>query len=696
MAMPSGNVVLSDQMQFPASAAAGAGGGGAGGAVGGGGGAGGEIHQHHHRQWFPDERDGFIYWLRGEFAAANAMIDSLCQHLREVGEVGEYEAVISYIQQRRCNWSPVLHMQQYFSVAEVSYALQQVAWRRRQRHYDQGKVGGKEFKRSGIGFKGHRIEVAKDVHNSGVDCDGNSSATAVSERNERGSEKLEEVKSGGEVGKVEDKGSAVTEDKKDAGSKPHADSSLKKCESSKETTPGNLEAGTEDVNGGCTSCYKENDSHSSHNQNERQNLATSPKTFVGNEMFDGKMVNVVDGLKLYKELFDEKEVSNLVSLVNDLRAAGRRGQFQEAGQTYVASKKPMKGHGREMIQLGFPIADAPLDDETAAATSKDRKIEAVPALLQDAIERLVDLQVMTAKPDSCIIDFYNEGDHSQPCTWPPWFGKPVCLMFLTECDITFGRVIAVDQPGDFRGSLKLSLAPGSLLVMQGKSSDFAKHALPTVRKQRILVTFTKYQPKKSMNNNQRLPSPSVSQSPWGPPPSSRSPNHFRHSAGPKHYAAMPTTGVMPAPSIRPQIPPPNGVQTLFVPSPVAPAIPFPAPVPIPPGSTGWPAAPPRHPPPRLPVPGTGVFLPPPGSSNSSPQQLSTTATELNIPVDATSPPEEENGSGKPHHHTTSPMGRLDGNTPKQDCNGSVDGIGSGGAKMKEEQQFADNSIKQTC
>ena len=39
-------------------------------------------------------------------------------------------------------------------------------------------------------------------------------------------------------------------------------------------------------------------------------------------------VNVVDGLKLYEELFDEKEVSNIVSLVNDLRAAGKRGQFQ--------------------------------------------------------------------------------------------------------------------------------------------------------------------------------------------------------------------------------------------------------------------------------------------------------------------------------------------------------------------------------
>ncbi|XP_021292693.1 uncharacterized protein LOC110422952 isoform X5 [Herrania umbratica] len=696
MAMPSGNVVLSDKMQFPATAAAGASGGGAVGAVGGGGGGGGEIHQHHHRQWLPDERDGFIYWLRGEFAASNAIIDSLCHHLREVGEVGEYEPVIACIQQRRCNWNPVLHMQQYFSVAEVSYALQQVAWRRRQRHYDQGKVGGKEFKRSGMGFKGHRMEVAKEVQNSGVDSDGNSTVTAVSERNERGSEKHEEVKSCGEVGKVEDKCSTFTEDKKDTGSKPHTDSSLKKSGSWKGATPGDAESVTEDVNGGCTSSYKENDLCSIQNQNEKQNLAVGPKTFVGNEMFDGKMVNVVDGLKLYEELFDDKEVLDLVSLVNDLRAAGKRGQLQ--GQTYVATKRPMKGHGREMIQLGLPIADAPLDDENAAGTSKvDRRIEGIPPLLQDTIERLVNLQVMTVKPDSCIIDVYNEGDHSQPRMWPPWFGKPVCIMFLTECDITFGRVvIGADHPGDYRGSLKLSLAPGSLLVMQGKSADFAKHALPTVRKQRILVTFTKYcQPKKSTTDNQRLSSPSVSQSSqWGPPPS-RSPNHIRHSAGPKHYAVIPTTGVLPAPPIRPQIPPSNGVQPLFVPTAVAPAISFPAPVPIPPGSTGWPAAP-RHPPPRLPVPGTGVFLPPPGSGNSSSQQLSTTATEPNIPVEITSPREKENGSVKPNHHTTSPRSRLEGKSPKQDCNGSVDEASIGRALMKEEQQCADNSVKQTC
>ncbi|MCO5563918.1 hypothetical protein L7F22_017570 [Adiantum nelumboides] len=88
-----------------------------------------EIHPRH---LLPDERDAFISWLRGEFAAANAIIDAMCHHLRMIGEPTEYDFLFSCIQQRRYNWTLVLHMQQFFSVAEVIYALQQATWRRQQ------------------------------------------------------------------------------------------------------------------------------------------------------------------------------------------------------------------------------------------------------------------------------------------------------------------------------------------------------------------------------------------------------------------------------------------------------------------------------------------------------------------------------------------------------------------------------------
>lgn len=40
--------------------------------------------------------------------------------------------------------------------------------------------------------------------------------------------------------------------------------------------------------------------------------------------------------------------------------------------------------------------------------SVDRRMEAIPSLVQDVIDRLVGMQVLTVKPDSCIIDFFNE------------------------------------------------------------------------------------------------------------------------------------------------------------------------------------------------------------------------------------------------------------------------------------------------
>ncbi|KAG5236672.1 RNA demethylase ALKBH10B [Salix suchowensis] len=673
MAMPQGNVVITDKMQFPA--------------VAGGGAAGNGIHQH---QWFPvDERDGFISWLRGEFAAANAIIDSLCHHLRAVGEPGEYDLVVGCIQKRRCNWNHVLHMQQYFSVGEVVAALQQAVLRRQQQqqrqnhhhrqrfHYDQGKVGGKDFKRSSsAGFnRGYRSgggggEAVKEGVNSSAEnrtFNGNSSENARSE-------KIEEVKSGGDYGN--------SDDKKDVTAKPHTDNPLNSLGNSQGTFSGNSEAVVVD-----DQCIpKESDSHPSNNQNEKQNLAITPKTFVAEEKIDGQMVNVVDGLKLYEKLLDGLEIPKLVSLVNLLRAAGRVGQFP--GHTYILSKRPMKGHGREMIQFGLPIADAPAETENETGTSKDRRVEPIPAMLQEVIERLVGMQVMTVMPDSCIIDIYNEGDHSQPHMWPPWFGKPVSVLFLTECELTFGRVIETLHQGDYRGSLKLSLVPGSLLVMQGKSSDMAKHAIPMIRKQRILITFTEYQTNKfTSTDGPRLPSHSVAPSShWSPPPS-RSLNHLHHPV-PKHYAAIPTTAVLPVPPI----PPPNGVQPIFMTTPAAAPMPFPAPVPNPPFSTGWPTASSRHPSARLPapIPGTGVFLPPPGFGHaSSPLQLSTAATEMNFLTETASLPEKENGPGKSSCDTSgAPKEKLAERTQRLDCNGIEDGR----PVKREEQQSVNHTV----
>lgn len=557
-----------------------------------------------------DERDGFISWLRGEFAAANAIIDSLCHHLKTSSDNGgDYDEVIASIQNRRCNWNGVLHMQQYFSVAEVVYALQQVAVK-----------CSKDRKRSGGGFRLKSDEKYTNGLNTKPQAD----------TNQHGLE-----------------------------SKPDL-SGNSECEAKKVDNKCKLDMKV------CSDVHLENGSSSTRIAHMKPIFSAVTKTFVGTEMLDGKQVNVVEGMKMYEELFDDSEVGKLVSLANDLRIAGRQGKFHEAGQTYVVSKRPMKGHGREMIQLGLPIADAPFEDEVTGGTFKERRTEPIPSLFQDVIERLMATQILSVKPDSCIIDIYNEGDHSNPHVWPNWFGRPVCVLSLTECDMTFGRVIGMDHPGDYRGSIKLSLTPGSMLVMEGRSADVARHAIPSIRKQRIIVTFTKSQPKKNIPGDGQCSShPATPLSHWVPPPT-RPPNHIRHQVVPKHHVTVPTAGVLPNLAGRPQLQSPNGIRPIFIPAAVAPALAFPAsPVALPPASGVWTTTPlMQHAPPRLPLPGTGVFLPPGGNS---PPQKSEPST-----------PEKENA--------------------EEDCNGTSNGNGgdmlaAAGAGVGEQWQKQNDDVK---
>lgn len=211
--------------------------------------------------------------------------------------------------------------------------------------------------------------------------------------------------------------------------------------------------------------------------------------------------------------------------------------------------------------------------------------------------------------------------------------------------------------------------------MQGKSADISKHAIPSLRKQRILVTFMKRSLKKSgFSDTSRLPlAPhmSAAQSSWGPAlnrSSSRA-----HQSSTKQYGMIPATGVLPAPAIRAQhLPAPSGMQPLFVAAPVASPVPFPAPVTLAPSSATWQPVPPRHPTPRLPLPGTGVFLPP-GSAQSS-SSTSSSVGETNSVTEASEHPEGEKCSkstGSDACVSVLPPEDLS-ERKSQDCNGNLE------------------------
>lgn len=73
-------------------------------------------------------KDALLAWYRGEFAASNAIIDALCGHLKQLNGGGQvYAAVFEAIHRRRLNWIPVLQMQKYHSIADVTMELCRVA-----------------------------------------------------------------------------------------------------------------------------------------------------------------------------------------------------------------------------------------------------------------------------------------------------------------------------------------------------------------------------------------------------------------------------------------------------------------------------------------------------------------------------------------------------------------------------------------
>jgi len=279
-----------------------------------------------------------------------------------------------------------------------------------------------------------------------------------------------------------------------------------------------------------------------------------------------------------------------------------------------------------------------------------------------------------------MILFYQE-EYSHPQQPPSWYGRPLCTLCLTECDMVFGRVIFGER-GDNRGPLKLSLSTGSLVVLQGRSADVAKRAIPATRKPRILLTFGKSVARKvAPSESASRPTPPITPPsvPWGPP--SRPSNMRPHSPSPQHFGYTPASSVVPAPTTGPHhIPPSDGMQPLFVaPAPVAAAaIPFAAAVPLPNTTAAWmPEVAPRPAPPRFPGPGTGVFLPP-GSGHHLPHQM----------IQASHAHGEPNSpKGSPSYvHKGTGMEMANGSASPKSSAAACNGTSNGGRSIVDEQQ----------
>ncbi|CAL9046171.1 unnamed protein product [Musa banksii] len=376
-------------------------------------------------------RDAMIAWFRGEFAAANAIIDELCGHLAQIEGGEEYEAAFAAIHRRRLNWIPVLHLQKYFSIADVSAELRLVA---------ANRAAAASFAADDPPAEEEPAAPEAVVADPKVAVEEEATAAAAAAEEE----------------------------------KPSGDSSDQRGVEDGEAYGGPQEA---------PASSDKADVKAEVDGSVRPERIKISKGFVAKESVKGHMVNVVKGLKLYEDIFTDSELLTLSEFVDELRLAGRGGDLP--GETYIFFNKEMKGNKREIIQLGVPL----FQSTTEAASN----IEPIPSALQTVIDHLVQWRLIpeTRKPDSCIINFFDEDEHSQPYFKPPHLDNPISTLVLSEATIAFGRSLVSDHEGNYKGSLTVPIKQGSLLVMRGNSADMARHVVCASPNKRVIVTFVK-------------------------------------------------------------------------------------------------------------------------------------------------------------------------------------------------------------
>ncbi|KAG2290424.1 hypothetical protein Bca52824_050028 [Brassica carinata] len=356
-------------------------------------------------------KDVMITWFRGEFAAANAIIDELCGHLMQVSESAgeEYEGVMAAIHRRRMNWIPLLQMQKYHPISQVTHQLQTAT---------AAKINNNNNNNNKL--------IMIDPVDSMLDDD--SPTSDITDSGSREEERVEEE--------------------------------------------------------AMTICCK-------HEEEECESRASS--LIKQSKRFSAKehQTNVVKGLKLYEHVFTGTQLSKLSDYVNRLREAETLiTSFPNAGETFVLFNKNTKGTKRELIQLGVPIFGNTTDEHSVAP---------IPTILESVIDHLLQWRLIPEykRPNGCVINFFDEEEHSQPFQKPPHVDQPISTLVLSESNMVFGHRFGVDTDGTFRGSLTLPLKEGSLLVMRGNSANMARHVMCPSLNKRVAITFFKLKPDSS-------------------------------------------------------------------------------------------------------------------------------------------------------------------------------------------------------
>ncbi|KAG4928015.1 hypothetical protein JHK85_054501 [Glycine max] len=433
----------------------------------------------------PFAKDAILAWFHGEFAAANAIIDALCGHLAHLAAASsDYDAAFAAIHRRRLNWIPVIQMQKYHSIADVTLELRRVAEKKSE--HEAAKKSESSFEEEGKLEK----ETAENGGNDGDDDAAPEYDSPDSEITDSGSQEMQPSVMNNNICSNHEECEGRSSQIK-----------LTKGFTAKESVKGHMAS-----------------------------------SFVYN--FNSQYVNVVKGLKLYEDVFSESEICKLTDFVKEIHAAAQNGEL--SGETFILFNKQMKGNKRELIQLGVPIFRQIKDDNKS-------NIEPIPALLHDVIDHLIQWKLIPEykRPNGCIINFFEEGEFSQPFLKPPHLDQPLSTLLLSESTMAFGRILMSENDGNYKDD---ETKRRSLLVMRGNSADMARHVMCPSPNRRVSITFFRVRPD---SNQCQSPTPTMTTAMTLWQPSIASP--FTLPNGPlSGYEAMnmmPQLGILSAPMV---------------------------------------------------------------------------------------------------------------------------------------------------
>ncbi|XP_031477055.1 RNA demethylase ALKBH9B isoform X2 [Nymphaea colorata] len=231
--------------------------------------------------------------------------------------------------------------------------------------------------------------------------------------------------------------------------------------------------------------------------------------FICLERVNGKIANILEGLELHTGVFSAAEQKRIVDCIYGLQELGKSGKLK--ARTYSEPEKWMRGKGRVTIQFGCCYNYAQDKNGNPPGILRQEIADPLPPLFKVMIRRLVGWHVLPPSciPDSCIVNIYDVGDCIPPHIDHHDFVRPFCTVsFLSECNIIFGTNLKAIGPGEFSGAVAIPLPLGSVLVLNGKGADVAKHCVPGVPSKRKMDDSKRpvgFVPEKDLQDIEPLP-----------------------------------------------------------------------------------------------------------------------------------------------------------------------------------------------